>query len=326
MIKRREFITLLGGAAAWPLTARAQQPAMPVIGVLSFDPPDLRVDIFNAIRQGLGEIGYVEGRNVAIEFRWAENQFDRLPLLAADLVRRRVAVILSEGEAPAKAAKAATTTIPIVFGTGGDPVRAGLVASLNQPGGNLTGVSYFSGALGAKQLEIIRELIASPGPLALLINPDNPTDQSERADVEAAAGAIGQPIEVLSASSNVDLEAAFAALAQRRTRGLIVAIDPLLFRRRAQLAALAARHALPAIYSDREYTKVGGLISYGASRTDAYRQIGTYVGRILRGAKPADLPVMLPAKFELSINLKTAKALGLTVPLALQASADELIE
>jgi putative ABC transport system substrate-binding protein len=325
-MKRREFITLLGGAATWPMVARAQQLGLPVIGVLSFDSPDLRVDIFNAFRQGLGEIGYVEGRNVAMEYRYADEQYDRLPALAADLVRRRVAVILSLGEAPAKAAKAATTTIPIVFGTGGDPVRAGLVTSLNQPGGNLTGVSYFSGALGAKQLEIIRELVASPGPLALLINPDNPTDQSMRTDVEAAAGAIGQPIEVLSASSNVDLEAAFAALAQRRTSGLLVAIDPLFFSRRAQLAALAARHALPAIYSDREYTAAGGLISYGASRTDAYRQIGTYVGRILRGAKPADLPVMLPAKFELSINLKTAKALGLTVPLALQASADELIE
>jgi ABC-type uncharacterized transport system substrate-binding protein len=218
-MQRREFITLFGGAAAaWPLLARAQQPGLPVVGVLRSDSPDLRVDIANAFRKGLGEIGYVEGRNVAIEYRWAEGQFDRFPLLAADLVRRRVAVVLAEGEAPAKAAKAATRTIPIVFATGGDPVRAGLVASLNQPGGNITGVSYFSGALGAKQLEIIRELIASPGPLALLIYPDNPTDQSMRADVQAAAGAIGQPIEVVSASSEVDLEATFAALAQRRVR------------------------------------------------------------------------------------------------------------
>ena len=209
MIRRRDFITLLGGAAAWPVAARAQQPSLPVIGVLSANP---RESLSKGIRQGLGETGYVEGRNMAIEFHWAENQFDRFPLLAGDLVRRPVAVILAEGEAPAKAAKAATTTIPVVFSTGGDPVRAGLVASLNQPGGNLTGVSYFSGALGAKQLEIIREMIPSPGPLALLINPDNPTDQSERTDVEAAARAIGQPIEVMNASSSADLEVVVTAL------------------------------------------------------------------------------------------------------------------
>jgi putative ABC transport system substrate-binding protein len=324
-MRRRKFLTVLGVAAAvWPLAARAQQPGMPVIGALGLDSPDTRVDVFNAFRQGLGETGYVEGRNVAIEFHSAENQFDRLPSVAADLVRRRVAVILALGEAPAKAAKAATTTIPIVFSTGGDPVRAGLVASLNRPGGNVTGVSYFSGALGAKQLEIIRELIASPGPLALLINPDNPTDQSVRTDVEAAAGAIGQPIEVLSARSNADLDAAFAAMAQRRARGLLVAIGSA-FRPR-QLAALAARHALPAIYYDREFTEAGGLISYGASRTDAFRQIGIYVGRILKGEKSADLPVMLPTKFELTINLRAAKALGLTIPLTLQYAADEVIE
>jgi putative ABC transport system substrate-binding protein len=255
-MRRRDFITLLGGAAAaWPLAARAQQPGVPVIGVLGLDPLT-RDKLFNAFRQGLGETGYAEGRNVAIEVHGAENQFDRIPLLAADLVRRRVAVILAEGEAPAKAAKAATATIPIVFATGGDPVRAGLVASLNQPGGNLTGVSYFSGALGAKQLEIIRELIPNPGPLALLINPDNPTDQSERADVQAAAAAIGQPIEVLSARSNADLEAAFAALAQRRARGLLVAIDPVFFSVRAQLVALTARHALPAIYWEANLSRL----------------------------------------------------------------------
>jgi len=323
MIRRRDFITLLGGAAAWPVAARAQQPSLPVIGVLSANP---RESLSKGIRQGLGETGYVEGRNMAIEFHWAENQFDRFPLLAGDLVRRPVAVILAEGEAPAKAAKAATTTIPVVFSTGGDPVRAGLVASLNQPGGNLTGVSYFSGALGAKQLEIIREMIPSPGPLALLINPDNPTDQSERTDVEAAARAIGQPIEVMNASSSADLEAAFSAIVGRRARGLLVAIDPVFFSARAQLAALAARHALPAIYSDRAYTEAGGLISYGASLTDAYRQTGIYVGRILKGEKPGDLPVMQPTKFELVINLKTAKALGLTIPLTLQYAADEVIE
>jgi putative ABC transport system substrate-binding protein len=294
-MERRDFITLLGGAVAWPLAARAQQAAMPVIGVLGLDPLS-RDKLFNAFRQGLGENGYAEGRNVAIEVHAAENQFDRIPLLAADLVRRRVAVILAEGEAPAKAAKGATATIPIVFATGADPVRAGLVASLNQPGGNLTGVSYFSGALGAKQLEIIRELIPNPGPLALLINPDNPTDQSEQADVQAAAAAIGQPIEVVSAKSNADLEAAFAALSQRRARGVLVAIDPLFFSIRAQLIALAARYALPAIYWDREFVEAGGLISYGASRTEAYRQIGLYVGRILKGEKPAGLPVMLPGQ------------------------------
>jgi putative ABC transport system substrate-binding protein len=326
-MRRRDFITLLSGtAASWSFVARAQQPGLPVIGVIGSDSPGTRVQVSNAFRQGLGETGYVEGRNVAVEFHSAENQFDRYPSVAADLVRRRVAVILALGEAPAKAAKAATTTIPIVFSTGGDPVRAGLVASLNRPGGNVTGVSYFSGALGAKQLEIIRELIPSRGPLALLINPDNPTDQSERADVQAAAGAIGQPIEVLSARSNADLEAAFAALVQRRARGLLVAIDSVFFDVRAQLAALAARHALPAIYYDREFTEAGGLISYGASRTDAFRQIGIYIGRILKGEKPADLPVMLPTKFEIVINLKTAKALGLTIPLTLQYAADEVIE
>jgi putative tryptophan/tyrosine transport system substrate-binding protein len=321
---RRNFITLLGGAAAWPLTARAQQPAVPVIGVLSS--LFLRDELFNAFRQGLGETGYAEGRNVAIELHGAENQTDRIPLLAADLVRRRVAVILATGEAAAKAARAATATIPIVFATGGDPVRAGLVASLNQPGGNVTGLSYFSGALGAKQLEIIHELIPNPGPLALVINPDNPTDQSEQADVQVAAAAIGQPIEVLSAKSNADLEAAFAAVAQRRGRGLLIAIDPLFFSVRSQLVALAARHALPAIYWDREFVEAGGLISYGASGTQAYHQIGLYVGRILKGERPAGLPVMLPAKFELVINLKTAKALGLTVPATLLATADEVIE
>jgi len=306
-----------------PLAARAQQPAMPTIGYLGDISPDDRLDAF---RKGLAETGYVEGRNVAIDFRWAENKFDRFPSLAADLVGRRVAVIITEGEAPAKAAKAATATIPIVFGTGGDPVRAGLVASLNQPGGNLTGVSYFSGALGAKQLEIIREMIPSPGPLALLINPDNPTDQSERTDVEEAARTIGQPIEVLNASSNADLEATFAAMAGRRASGLLVAIDPIFFSGRAKLATLAARYALPAIYSDRAYAQAGGLISYGASRTDAFRQIGIYVSRILKGEKPADLPVMQPTKFELVINLKTAKALGLNVSASLLTRADEVIE
>ena len=323
-MRRREFISLLGAAsAAMPLAARAQQPAMPTIGYLGDISPDDRLDAF---RKGLAETGYVEGRNVAIDFRWAENKFDRFPSLAADLVGRRVAVIITEGEAPAKAAKAATATIPIVFGTGGDPVRAGLVASLNQPGGNLTGVSYFSGALGAKQLEIIREMIPSPGPLALLINPDNPTDQSERTDVEEAARTIGQPIEVLNASSNADLEATFAAMAGRRASGLLVAIDPIFFSGRAKLATLAARYALPAIYSDRAYAQAGGLISYGASRTDAFRQIGIYVSRILKGEKPADLPVMQPTKFELVINLKTAKALGLNVSASLLTRADEVIE
>jgi putative ABC transport system substrate-binding protein len=288
--------------AAWPLAARAQQLAVPVIGVLGSVSPDTRVTDFTAFRQGLGETGYVEGRNVAIEFNWS-NQFDQFPLLAAELVRRRVAVILANGEAQAKAAKAATAAIPIVFSTGSDPVRAGLVASLNQPGGNLTGVSYFQGALGAKQLDIIRELIPSPGPLALLIHPDNPTDQSVLADVQAAAAAIGQPIEVLSARSNADIEAAFAALVQRRARGLLVAIDALFFNARAQLAALAARHALPAIYYDREFTEAGGLISYGASRTDAFRQNGIYVGRILKAenaGQSVDDTIIISSGYDLS--------------------------
>jgi putative ABC transport system substrate-binding protein len=327
-MRRRSFISLLGGAAAWPLAVRAQQAALPVIGLLFIGPPDQRRERQrSAFRQGLAEIGYVEDRNVTFEYLWGPlDQFDALPALAGELVRRRVAVIIASGEAPAKAAKVATTTIPIVFATGGDPVKASLVASLNRPGGNVTGVSYFSGALGAKKLSLMRELVPKPGPLALLMNPNNPTDQSERSDIQAAAGAIGQQIEVLNASSQADFETAFAALVQRGASGLLVAIDPNFLSGRDRLIALAARYAVPTIYFDRDFADAGGLMSYSSSSVEAYRQAGHYSGRILKGEKPGDLPIMLPTKFEFVINLQTARALGIDVPPTLVAQADEVIE
>jgi ABC-type uncharacterized transport system substrate-binding protein len=325
-MNRREFITLLGGAAvAWPLAARAQQPAMPVIGFLHPSSPD--ASRLRAFRQGLKEVGFIEGENVAIEYRWADDQVDRLPALATELVQRRVAVIAT-GSAPSIfAAKAATMTIPIVFVAGEDPVRLGLVASLARPGGNLTGINFLANELAAKRLELLRELVPGAARMAVLVNPANATTtKSTLSSVEAAARGMGLQIQVLNASTIREIDAAFATLARERPDALFVGTDAFLVDRRVQLAQLAARHALPATYWDRQYAEVGGLMSYGASLGDAYRQIGIYTGRILKGAKPADLPVVQSTKFELVINASTARMLGLTVPDKLLATADEVIE
>jgi putative tryptophan/tyrosine transport system substrate-binding protein len=326
-MKRREFITLLGGAAAWPLVAEAQQPAMPVIGFLDPESLEPTAPLVAAFRNGLSETGHVEGRNVAIEFRWAYNDRDRLPELAADLVRRRVAVITTPGGiAAALAAKAATSTIPIVFMAAGDPVQAGLAMSLSQPGGNATGISFMTGEIAAKQLGLMYELMPQAGRFAVLVNPKNPNTESLTRDVQTAASAIGRQIDVLAASTNRDIDTVFPSLMQKRPDGLLVGADPLFTARRAQLVILATHHHLPTVYFDRVLTDIGGLMSYGANLAEQYRQVGIYVGRILKGEKPADLPVIRPTKFEFVINLQTARTLGLTVPPTLLATADEVIE
>ena len=327
-MKRRDFITLVGGAAAWPLSARAQTATLPIIGFLdggSLETRRGRVDSFN---RGLNESGYIESQNVAIEYRWAQDQSDRLPALAAELVDRHVSVIVTASGIPAAlVAKAATATIPIVFQVGFDPVKAGLVASLNRPGGNVTGVANISGELNAKRLELLHELSPNAGLIAVLVNPANPLNaETTPQEVQAAAQALRLQTLVLRASTASEIDAAFPTLVQQGAKALFIANDAFLNNRSDQLAALSARHRVPAIYEYRESVMAGGLISYGASIPDLFRQVGLYAGRILKGEKPADLPVMQPTKFELAINLKTAKALGLTVPDKLLVAADELIE
>jgi putative ABC transport system substrate-binding protein len=326
-MRRREFITLLGSAATWPLTARAQQAAMPVIGYLASDFPHARASRLQAFRQGLSEAGFVEGLNVAIEYRWAENQNDRLPALASDLVRRQVTVIVSVGGVPsAMAAKVATTTVPVVFLLGLDPVELGLVASLNRPGGNLTGVTTLNVELAAKRLDLLHELVPAAIEIALLVNPTNPNATSLSRDLEAAANARGVRLNVLNASSEGDFDAAFTNLVQMRIGALVIGTGAPFNGRGQLLGALAVRHAVPAIFQYHDFAAAGGLMSYGGSELDAHRLVGVYTGRILKGEKPADLPVQQATKVELILNLKTAKALGLTVPLPLLGRADEVIE
>ena len=324
-MRRRNFIVLLSGAAlSWPAAARAQQ-GMPVIGFLHSGLPQVNSGIVEAFRQGLRETGYVENKNLKIEFRWAEDHNDRLPSLAAELVRRPVAVIAANSVA-AVATKAETATIPIVFQSGIDPVVSGLVASLGHPGGNTTGVSFFASTLEVKKLEVLHELLPQGAVIAVLVNPNNPQAGTQADELQAAAGTLRRPLAILKPGSEGDLEAAFAALTQQGAKGIVIIGDPFFNSRRKQLIALAARHAIPAIYSNRENVDEGGLISYGASLPEAYREVGIYTGRVLKGAKPADLPVLQPTKFEMVINLRAAKALGLELPPALLDRADKVIE
>jgi putative ABC transport system substrate-binding protein len=326
-MQRRSFLTLLSGAAAaWPLAARAQQPAMPVVGYLGAASPEAFVNLVAAFRKGLSETGYVEGRNVVIEFRWAHSDYARLPELAADLVRRRVAVIVAPASTPAAlAAKAATATIPIVI-AGADPVQSGLVTSLNRPGGNVTGIHTMNPELMPKRLGLLHELLPGAARFSVLVNPNNPTAASMVTDLQAAAVIIGRQIEVFTASTNREIDTAFATLVQKRAAALLVTPDALFDNRRVQLTSLATHHRVPAIYSKREDTEAGGLMSYAPNTADMHRHAGVYTGRILKGEKPADLPVMQPTKFELVINLQTAGLLGITVPATLLATADEVME
>jgi ABC-type uncharacterized transport system substrate-binding protein len=326
-LRRRQFIMLLGGASAWPLAARAQQPTMPVIGFLNSASPAGYARPLSAFRQGLSETGYVEGRNVAIEYRWAEGQYERLPALAADLVRRQVTVIAATTNPAGPVAKAATTTIPIVFTMGSDPVQLGVVASLNKPGSNITGVTVLAVELGPKRLELLREVVSTATTVALLVNPTNlSVAETESRDLQAAASTLGLRLHVLKASTERELDAVFARLAELRAGGLVIGADPFFISRIELIATLAQRYGMPTVYQYRDFAAAGGLMSYGGSLTDAYRQAGIYVGRILKGEKPADLPVVQSAKVELILNLKTARMLGLTIPLSLLGRADEVIE
>jgi putative tryptophan/tyrosine transport system substrate-binding protein len=327
-MRRRDFISVLSGSiAAWPLAASAQQPAMPVVGYLSSGTSAGFAPFLGAFQRGLGETGYVEGRNVTFQYRWAEGQEDRLPPLAADLVGRQVAVIVATGGLhPAVVAKAATSTIPIVFTGGGDPVKYGLVASLARPGGNATGAINFSPVVTAKRLDLLRQLLPTGSTIAVLLNPTDPSSEAVLREVHEAASATGQPIHVVNAGSERDFDAAFAEIMQHQASALFVLPDPLYTSRRARLVALAAQHAIPASYAFRDFPLAGGLMSYGADLLDVHRQAGVYTGRILRGAKPADLPVLQPTKFNLVINRKTANSLGLEIPPRILALADEVIE
>jgi putative ABC transport system substrate-binding protein len=325
-LRRRDFVALLGGAAAWPLAARAQQPKVPVIGFLHVASANPFAHLVAAFRQGLNETGYSEGQNVAIEFRWAEGQSVKLPAMAADLVGRQVALIVAGGVAAALAAKEVTKTIPIVFNTGGNPIKLGLVTSLNRPGGNATGVNIFTSELAAKRLELLRELVPTAALIGVLLNPDNPTAGPQSKDMQQAARALGQKIEILHAATEDALGPAFTTLAQLRAGGLLVGADPFLNSRRNLVVALAARHGIPALYEQREFALAGGLMSYGTSLIDGYRQVGIYAGRILKGETPAELPVVQSTRFDFVINLNAAKALGLELPLSLSARATEVIE
>ena len=327
MMRRRELITLLGGAVAWPLAARAQQPGIPVVGFVHTLSPESVPHFVAAFQQGLKEVGYLEGQNLAVEHRWAQGRYDRLPGLIDDLVRRRVAVIAATGGDPSpQIAKAATQTIPIVFTANSDPVREGLVANLNRPGGNLTGITIFGPAAVTKRMQLMHELMPKAATVAYLMNPKNPNGEMEMKTAQTAARSLGQAMTVLSASNERELDTAFAVMAQQRADALVVASDTFFVWRRDQLVGLAARHALPAIYYLREFAQAGGLMTYGNSLTDVYRRVGVYVGRILKDEKPSDLPVQQSTKFELIVNLQTAKALGLAIPDKLLALADEVIE
>jgi putative ABC transport system substrate-binding protein len=325
-MRRREFITLLGGTAAWPLAAHAQQGAMPVVGFLSGNSPGPLRQQMAALHLGLKEVGYVEGQNVALEYRWAEGQYDRLPGLAADLVRRRVAVIIASTNAGALVAKQATTTIPIVFNVGEDPVKIGLVKSLNRPGGNMTGVTQFSSGLTAKRLGLLHEMVPTATTMAVLVNPKSVNAQPQLDDAQEASARLGVRLAVLTATAESEFESAFATLARQQAGALLVSAEPLFFGRQQLLILLAARHGVPAIYEWREFAAAGGLMSYGTILNDAYHQVGVYTGRILNGEKPDELPTVQSSRFEFVINLNTAKALGLAVPPTLIARADEIIE